>query len=325
MQGGPSLSVVIPYYCGADVISDAVASVRDQTLAPAEIVIVDDGSPDDLEAALGDAAAGITIVHKANGGISSAMNAATEAARGEFLVQLDQDDVFFPGRLEAISAASAARPEADVIATDAVVEFDGEEVARIGAMQELEVADPRDAILRRCYILWPAIRRSNLIAVGGYDESFAVMQDWDCFIRLLLAGAEVAVLPEPLYRWRLTPGSRSSSDGIENAEALIRLMSKTLENPDLRPLERRLVAGSLASQHRRMALERAHLAVETRSTEARRRSLELVTGRGFSASTRAKAAVAVASPRLSAHFIDRRAARNPGVEALSRRGFGRPG
>ncbi|MBN9621391.1 MAG: hypothetical protein J0H06_00315, partial [Actinobacteria bacterium] len=115
----------------------------------------------------------------------------------------------------------------------------------------------------------------------------------------------------------------SSSDGVENAEALIRLMEKTAGNPDLRPSERQIVAENLASQHRRMALERAHLAVETGARDARRRSLDLVTGAGFSLSSRVKAAVAVVSPRLAARFIEARAARDPGAEALSRRGFGR--
>jgi hypothetical protein len=319
----PRLSVVIPYYRGADSIAEAVASVRAQTLPADEIVIVDDGSPDDLEAALGETAAGIKIVHKPNGGISSAMNAATEAASGDFLVQLDQDDVFMPGRLAAVAAAATANPAAEVIATDAIVEFDGAEVARIGSLSPLEVPDPRAAILRRCYILWPAIRRSRLLAIGGYDESFPVMQDWDCFIRLLVAGAPVAVVPEPLYRWRLTPGSRSSADGVENAEALIRLMEKTAQNPDLTVAERELVAENLLSQERRMALEQAHLAVETGAGDARRRSLKVVTGAGFSASSRVKAAAAVVSPALASRFIEARAARDPGAEALARRGFGR--
>jgi hypothetical protein len=318
----PTLSVVIPYYRGADSIAEAVASVRAQTRAPDEIVIVDDGSPDDLEAALGDTA-GIKIVHKPNGGISSAMNAATAAASGDFLVQLDQDDVFMPGRLEAVAAAATANPEAGVIATDAIVEFDGAEVARIGSISPLDVPDPRAAILRRCYILWPAIRRSRLLAIGGYDESFPVMQDWDCFIRLLIAGAPVAIAPEPLYRWRLTPGSRSSADGVENAEALIRLMEKTAKNPGLTVAERELVAENLVSQERRMALEQAHLAVETGAADARRRSLKVVTGAGFSASSRVKAAAAVVSPALASRFIEARAARDPGAEALARRGFGR--
>ena len=114
----PSLSVVIPYYRGAATISAAVESVLAQTRPADEIVICDDGSPDDLEAALGALRGEVKIIRKENGGISSAMNATTDAASGEFLVQLDQDDAFLPLRLEAIADAAVACPDADIVATD---------------------------------------------------------------------------------------------------------------------------------------------------------------------------------------------------------------
>jgi cellulose synthase/poly-beta-1,6-N-acetylglucosamine synthase-like glycosyltransferase len=289
-----------------------------------EIVICDDGSPDDLEGALGAMGSEVKVVRKSNGGISSAMNAATEAAAGDFLVQIDQDDAFLPGRLEAIVAAIAANPGADLIATDAVIEFDGEPVVNLSEVQPFQAEDQRLAILGGCFFLWPAIRRSRLIAVGGYDESFPVMQDWECFIRLVLDGATVAYVPEPLYRWRLTPGSRSSSDGIENAEALIRMMGKTVANTRLGPEERAAAERSLAAQRRRLPLERAHHALQTGAPSSRQLSAELVSGRGFSLSTRAKAAVALVSPGLARRFVGERAERDPGAEALARRGFRRP-
>jgi glycogen synthase len=322
---GSDLSVVIPYYRGAEVIGAAVQSVLDQTLLPGEIVICDDGSPDDLEAALGPLRDQVEIVRKPNGGISSAMNAAAAAASGDLLVQLDQDDAFLPRRLEAIAALAAERPDADIIATDARIEYDGEPVTLLSEIQEFREAGQRIAIIEGCFLLWPAIRRSRLLAVGGYDESFPVMQDWECFIRLILDGASAAFVPEPLYRWRLTPGSRSSADGIENAEALIRMMTKTLSNPNLSPEERVAAETGLASHHVRMGLERAHFSVETGAADARRRSWELVAGKGYGPSTRAKAAVAVVSPTLARRFIEDRRRRSPGAQALARRGFQRPG
>lgn len=317
----PALSVVIPYYRGANTIREAVQSILDQTLLPDEIVICDDGSPDDLVEALGPLRDRVEIVRKENGGISSAMNAAARAASGDLLVQLDQDDVFLPRRLEAIAAAAAADSEADIVTTDAFIEYAGRKVVRLAELHPFPATDRRKVLLTSCFVLWPAIRRSRLLAVGGYDESFAVMQDWECFIRLALDGAAIAYVDEPLYRWRLTPGSRSSEDGIANAEALIRMTTKTLANPSLNPDERAIVQGALASHLRRMALERAHLAVENGASDARRRSLELLAGRGFSPSTRAKAAVAVLSPRLAREFIERRRERDPGGDALAQRGF----
>src|ERR1700753_3573236 len=64
----PRLSVMITYYRGQDVIADAVRSVLEQTVQPYEIVISDDGSPDALDAGLGDLKARVKIVRKENGG-----------------------------------------------------------------------------------------------------------------------------------------------------------------------------------------------------------------------------------------------------------------
>ena len=322
MHGAPSLSVVIPYYRGAASIREAVQSVLEQTVAAEEIVICDDGSPDDLDAALGPLRSKVKVVRQGNAGIAAAMNATTEAASGELLVQLDQDDAFLPRRLEAIRDAAVADPGADAIATDAVVEYDGEAVLRLGEAHPFEASDQRLAILRSCFFLWPAIRRSRLIAIGGYDESFPVMQDWECFIRLVLDGVRVAYVPEALYRWRLTPGSRSSADGVANAEALIRMMEKTVANPGLDAAEREVAAEELASHRLRLALERARLAIDTGAGDARRCSFEVMSWKGASPARRAKAAVAVASPRLARALLGGRGRLDPGREALARRGFG---
>ena len=322
MDGVPSLSVVIPYFRGAATIREAVQSALEQSVPAEEIVICDDGSPDDLDAALGPLRSSVTVVRQANAGIAAAMNATTRAARCDFLVQLDQDDAFLPSRLEAIRDAALTSPDADVIATDAVVEYDGEPVLRLGEAHPFQETDQRLAIVRSCFFLWPAIRRSRLLAVGGYDESFPVMQDWECFIRLVLDGARVAFVPEPLYRWRLTPGSRSSADGVANAEALIRMMEKTLRNPSLDAAEREVAEGELASHRLRLALERARLAIDTGAPDARRRSFEVMSWQGASPARRAKAAVAVASPRLARALLGGRGRLDPGREALARRGFG---
>jgi hypothetical protein len=318
----PSLSVVIPYFKGEHVIREAVQSVLDQTLRPEEIVICDDGSPDDLEAALGPLRAEVKIIRQENGGISSAMNAAAHAATGDFLVQLDQDDAFLPRRLEAIAATVAARPDVEVVATDAFIEQDGERVITLGAVNPFQETDQRMAILHKCFFLWPSVRRSRLLAVGGYDESFQVMQDWECFIRLVLDGGTTAFIHEPLYRWRLTPGSRSSRDRVANVEALVRMTAKTLSSAQLDPAERATAESLLASRRGWLAREQARHAIETHAGDARRRSLKLLLGRGFDRATRLKAAIAVLSPAIARRFMARRREQaDPAVEALTQRGF----
>jgi glycosyltransferase involved in cell wall biosynthesis len=314
-----TLSVVIPYYRGADVIREAVESALEQTLPPDEIVICDDGSPDDLEVALGELAARITIVRKQNGGAASAMNTAARSARGEYLVQLDQDDVFEPRRLEAIAAVAVARPDLDIVATDALIECDGKTIARFSEKFPFETDTQRTAILCRCIFAWPAIRRSLLLDVGGYDESFTTAYDLDCFMRLIYQGARAAFIDEPLYRWRLSSFSMSS-DGRRNAEAHIRALEKIKSSGRLDDRERRVAESVIASQRATIVRMNAHLALEERRSDARRRSLKLVFGRDFNLATRAKATLAIVSPPLARRLLARRAARDPSGAILARRG-----
>jgi len=321
-RDAPTLSVVITYYRGEQVICDAVRSVLEQTVQPSEIVICDDGSPDDLQAALGPLCADVKVVRKENGGTGSAMNAAIRASSGDYVVQLDQDDAFLPRRLEAIAATLAARPDVDIVATDAVVEMAGTPITTLGAINPYPKSNQRTAMLHTCTFLWPAVRRSLVLAAGGYDESFKAIEDWDCFMRLVLGGAVTAYVHEPLYRWRLTPDSRSARNRVAHLQDQVHLTEKALSQFRLDPAERAAAESLLAGRRRWLAREQARRAVETRAPDARRRSFELMRGKGFDRATRAKASVAVLSPMLARRFIARRRARtDPAVEALAQRGF----
>jgi Glycosyl transferase family 2 len=322
----PRLSVMITYYRGEDVIADAVRSVLEQTVQPYEIVICDDGSPDDLDAGLGDLKDRVKIVRKENGGTGSALNAAAGAASGDYVVQLDVDDVFMSRRLEAISAVLAARPDVDIVSSDAAVEMEGVRVTTIGEVDPYPSTDQRQAMLTGCTFLWPAVRRSLVLEAGGWDESFKAIEDWDCWLRLVLAGAVVAYVREPLYSWRLTAGSRSSSSQVLRVEDVVHLTEKALASSPLDAAERRLAESLLGDRRRWLIREQARQAIETGSPGARGLSLRLMLGGGFDPATRVKAAVGVLSPALAGRFMERRReARNPAIEQLAQRGFRLPG
>lgn len=324
-RDAPTLSVVITYYRGAQVICDAVESVLAQTVTPHEIVICDDGSPDDLHGALGALGEHVKVIRKENGGTGSAANAAVRAASGEYVVQLDQDDAFMPRRLEAIAATLRARPDLDIVATDASIEISGERLTTLEAVNPYPETDQRVAMLRTCTFLWPAVRRSRLLAQGGYDESFGAIEDWDCFLRLLLGGARVAYVHEPLYRWRLTPDSRSSLNRVAHLQDQVDLTAKALSSSLLDPGERAVARELLARRRCWLAREHARRSIETGAPDARRRSLHLLTGAGFDRATRVKAGVAVLSPMLAERFITRRRRlADPAVAALAQRGFPPP-
>ena len=89
-------SVVIPAYNVADYLEKCVASVRAQTCADWEVLLVDDGSTDGVTGklcdVLGQGDDRFRVIHQENGGLGTARNTGMEAARGEYLVFLDSDD-----------------------------------------------------------------------------------------------------------------------------------------------------------------------------------------------------------------------------------------
>lgn len=93
-------SVIIPVYNKADTLPRAIDSVLAQGVE-AELVIVDDGSTDDIDAVLA-RYKGLTVVRQANGGVSAARNAGIARGAGEYLCFLDADDEWEPDHLETL-------------------------------------------------------------------------------------------------------------------------------------------------------------------------------------------------------------------------------
>ena len=110
----PVCSVVIPAFQAAASIGDAVRSVLDQDVPPMEIVVVDDGSTDDVTGALAPFGDAVRLVRIDHGGESAAKNAGVLAARGDWVALLDADDRFLPGRLAALVGLAIARPDLDL-------------------------------------------------------------------------------------------------------------------------------------------------------------------------------------------------------------------
>jgi GT2 family glycosyltransferase len=309
----PTFSVVVAAYQAAGTIGEAVESALAQTVPPHEVVVVDDGSTDDIEHAVAPYLERIVFLQKENGGEASAKNMAARAATGEFVVILDADDVFLPGRLEALGNLAGARPDLDILTTDALLELDGRVVQRCyeGGMRFVD-DDQRRAILRENFVFGlAAVRRSALLDVGGFDESIRWTADWDCWIRMILAGSRVGLVDEPLARYRLGSGSLSAQRARLIGGRIVTLEKAALRS-DLSQEERATVDEALAENRQRLLLAEAREALLESRADARDRSLAVARSPDFTLSTRAKALVSAVAPALARRVLGRRARETTG-------------
>jgi glycosyltransferase involved in cell wall biosynthesis len=221
-----SISVVIPAYNAAAFLPATLASVFAQTALPAEVIVVDDGSTDDTAAVA--ASCGATVITVPNGGGSAARNIGTQAAVGEYIAYLDADDLWAPEKLAVQSAALAAHGQPAFSFTDHHV-FDErglnskqgglrshpafrQTVGNTRAETIVVAANDRRPVLSDMYFLPSSalVRRADVLAIGGWEESIRGSEDFEFFLRLFRHVPAVVVM-QPLLLYRRHAGQVTAS------------------------------------------------------------------------------------------------------------------
>ena len=305
----PTFSVVVAAHQAEATIVEALDSALTQSRPALEVVVCDDGSTDRTSELLSGYGGRIRVVRQENRGEAAAKNAAVEAARGDYVVVLDSDDVFLPRRLEALAWLAAQRPDLDVLTTDAIVEADGEAVRQAyHSGWTFPAVDQRAAILSRNFVFGlAAVRRDRWLAVGGFDEGISRTADWDFWMRLILSGSQVGLVDAPLARYRLSSTTLSADRALLVA-ARVHVLDRAAERDDLSAHERTAALQALARQRLDLSLRVADQSLTRGGWAARARNAEVLLHRGAPARRRLRAAVAVASPALARWWTLRRSA-----------------
>lgn len=225
----PLVSVLIACRDAAPWLPEALGSALGQTLAALEVILVDDGSRDQTpRIAEATAARDVRlrlVRHPTSRGSAEARNTALALARGRWIAVLDADDRMAPQRLARLVATAEAQG-ADWLADDQWIEVEGSGwpparllfgepagACRLDAARFLD-RDPPETIGYGS--LKPLVRRAFLAERGirwrpeaGRSDDFAFTLD------CLVAGASCWLLNEPLYHYRLRPGSQVTGlDGL---------------------------------------------------------------------------------------------------------------
>lgn len=238
------ISVVIPLFNGARVITQALDSVFAQSVAPIEVIVVDDGSTDDGPAITERYATRqpLTLYRKPNGGQSSARNFGVERACGNLIAFLDQDDIWYPQHLRELSRPFL-RDDGETLGW---TYSDLDEIGEDGGLRARYVlsegsAEHPKTRLEKClgedmFILPSAsmVARSAFNAVGGFDERLRGYEDDDLFTRLFHAGYRNVYIDQPLGQWRVYSGSSSHSSSMAVSRMVYarKLLSRFPDQPN---------------------------------------------------------------------------------------------
>ena len=124
----PIISIIVPIYNAGKTLSKCIDSILHQTFTNWELILVDDGSPDNC-AVICDKYAEkderIIVIHKPNGGVSSARNAGLDIAQGQWIVFIDSDDWCEQKYLSDFFCTSVALSDSDIVLQGRKDEIDG--------------------------------------------------------------------------------------------------------------------------------------------------------------------------------------------------------
>jgi glycosyltransferase involved in cell wall biosynthesis len=207
----PLVSVVMPVYNGEKYLRDAVESVFAQTYSPIELVAVDDGSSDNSAALLASYGERIVVVRQTNSGVAAARNAGIQAAHGEFIAFLDQDDWWHPEKVRRQVECFLTDPRLGLVHT-VTIHFDDTQGAILGGSSPGTAALVGDCLEQLLlgngiYNSSVMVRRHVFTVVGLLDTTMAgnTVQDYELWLRIAQR-FPFGYVSEPMTVWRLHPG-----------------------------------------------------------------------------------------------------------------------
>jgi glycosyltransferase involved in cell wall biosynthesis len=178
------VSIVIPCFRQAHFLADAIESVLRQTDVAVEVLVINDGSPDDTAAVA--SRYPVRYFEQDNEGLAAARNAGLQRSLGEFIVFLDADDRLLPGALRLNRERLQADPALMFVAgASRYIARDGTPLPT--NPPRLPSGDIYPALLRRNRIRTPAMvmfRRAVFDRVGGFDTALDACADYDVYLRI---------------------------------------------------------------------------------------------------------------------------------------------
>lgn len=205
----PRVSVILPAYNAADTIGQALESAFAQSFTDYEVIVVDDGSTDRLEAAIAPYRDRVRLIRQRNRGISGAKNAGAAQACGEYVAFLDADDIWMPERLARTVAVLEADPRCVLVSCGAAtIDKDGMPSIEYSIGRSANLAPGLAEIVSgqaQIKVSSILIRRAIFERIGGFDEAaFGRLRGGEDVYLYALAREHgtIRLVPEALMKYR---------------------------------------------------------------------------------------------------------------------------
>lgn len=217
----PRISTIIATHNRPQLLRDALDSLATQTLRPAEVIVVDDGSGPATRAAVDDwrhrhgDRLHVRYLHQRNQGPAVARNHGLAEARGTLVQFMDDDDVMEPDALQRLAEALASRDDAAIaMASHALVGPDARK--KVGPVIRPDADGPLAAMIAGSWFVpihGYLFNRAALAATGSWDAGYSSQEDDEFLLRAALA--DVAFMPAPAARvyYRQHDGVRRATPG----------------------------------------------------------------------------------------------------------------
>ena len=200
------VSVIVPVYKVEDYIRECIDSILAQTYPDFELILVDDGSPDICGRICDDYAKGdnrIKVVHKVNGGISSARNAGLEVAKGEWIMHVDGDDWIEPDMIESLIEAAQVTG-ADLVFGDFMKYGPSAGYNKLPTWGSDKKKSMSNYLAYTMTTIWGSIARRSLYADHSLKspEGISYCEDFHLIVRLCHFANKIVNVHRPFYNYR---------------------------------------------------------------------------------------------------------------------------
>lgn len=216
MQNEPLISVIVPVYKAEQYLDRCVQSIVDQTYKNLEIILVDDGSPDNCPAmcdAWAEKDSRVRVIHKENGGVASARNVGLDNAVGQYISFVDSDD-WIDSTMIAILAENIEHCGADISGcwysednADGSVKPVDLKVQRPLYQTKEPLKDFFCDDLFYYLLIWSKLYKSTLIAEVRFDETLNTCEDVMFMYSVLQRDPVVVLDAHTLYHYCITQNS----------------------------------------------------------------------------------------------------------------------